>query len=327
LREIRDKEFAKLFQRLADKKVILTLIYDSCHSGSIGRGADRPVNFKSRFLEPLTTVDVADASLSPEPEKAPGVLIISAAQDYQTAGETVDDHDIPHGVFTNALIKVLRTGSVSESSESIFIRAKAIMQADGKTQEPVIAGTQERRMQTLLGIEPGKLTGKTLAGIIRNDEGEIQLQGGYAIGLTPGSILKKVNSAGENNDTKLKVVEVLDLNKSSVEVIAGKAEDIQSGDLFEVVEWSSSGITNLKIWIPEPSVLLKDLAGIIPEFEKLKSEKGIAWVDDPTITDPDYELFFENKVWKLKEISKAKVITLGAKPDISTIKRNLVKEI
>ena len=46
--DLRDKELARAFNPLMDKGVSLTLIFDSCHSGSIMRGV--PVEVTARFV-------------------------------------------------------------------------------------------------------------------------------------------------------------------------------------------------------------------------------------------------------------------------------------
>ena len=55
--DIRDKEIKKIFNEVLDRGVVLTLVFDCCHSGSIARGMPRPE--KTRFLEPDPR-DVAD---------------------------------------------------------------------------------------------------------------------------------------------------------------------------------------------------------------------------------------------------------------------------
>jgi hypothetical protein len=154
IRDIRDKELALLFNELVDKGVVLTLIFDSCHSGSIARGKDE--DYKVRKLEPIE-IDVADPEIYPRPEEREGgPLVISAAQDYQTAKETKDENGNSHGAFTSAFLKAIRTASVNESASSIFSRIKAIVESTGRDQYPVLAGPEERRKETLFGIDVDK---------------------------------------------------------------------------------------------------------------------------------------------------------------------------
>ncbi len=95
--DIRDKELAVLFNQLLDKGVTLTLIFDSCHSGSITRGGG---------LVRLAGIDPRDSrdDSRPTPPEERGALIFSAAQDDQTAAEALDPNGKDHGAFTSALL-------------------------------------------------------------------------------------------------------------------------------------------------------------------------------------------------------------------------------
>ena len=320
-REIRDKEIAKMLQKLADKKAIQTWIFDSCHSGSIARGIDKTETYKSRYLQPLDMIDVADPNPSPIPETDSGVLVLSAAQDFQTAKEYRDENGTPHGAFTAAFLKVLRSSPVNVSAETIFKRVKAIMQSNGSSQEPVIAGTDKRRKENLLGIDMGDVSGKTVISILKNSSGEITLQGGYALGVTPGCELVKVKTNENTATVRIKVTSVEGLNKSSVEIIEGSITNIEAGDLFVIDKWTSSGSANLYVWMPESDIQTNDLQSIAVELLKLKSDKNITWVNDPTVTDPDYEIYYRNNSWHLKNLAIKKSELLKSKPTAAFVKK------
>ncbi len=321
LREIRDKEIARMLQKLADKKAIQTWIFDSCHSGSIARGIDQPQTYRSRYLQPLDMIDVADPNPAPIPETDPNVLVLSAAQDFQSAKEYRDENGTPHGAFTAAILKVLRSSPVNASAETIFKRVKAIMQSNGSSQEPVIAGTDARRKENLLGINTDEIPGKTVISILKNSSGEITLQGGYALGVAAGCELEKVKTSKDTTTVRIKVTSVEGLNKSSVEVIQGSISNIEAGDLFVIDKWTTSGSANLYLWMPESGISTNDLLSTAAELLKLKSEKNITWIDDPTVTDPDYEIYYENNIWHLKNLSTKKSEMLGSKPTAASVEK------
>src|SRR6266511_267824 len=144
--DIRDKELSRLFNVALDKGVSLTVIADSCHSGSIARGLPRPGKY--RYLPPDYR-DVADPpDGAPHPEER-GALVFSAAQDDQLAGEMSDDSGNSHGAFSLALFKTLQTASPTMAAQDVFLKVKALMQSEGRMQEPVIAGIRERRQMPL----------------------------------------------------------------------------------------------------------------------------------------------------------------------------------
>jgi len=82
--DIRNKELARLFGPLLQKGVTLTLIFDSCHSGGITRGPQARYNQRWAALDPR---DAADSVTPPALEDG-GALVLSAAQDDETAAET-----------------------------------------------------------------------------------------------------------------------------------------------------------------------------------------------------------------------------------------------
>ena len=94
--DIRDKEIARLFNQMVDKGILLTAIFDSCHSGSIARGIPVGSQGKARFLA-YDTRDAADppdkgpdGKAAPRPEDRPGgALVLSATQHDQSAMEWI----------------------------------------------------------------------------------------------------------------------------------------------------------------------------------------------------------------------------------------------
>src|SRR6185436_20029626 len=106
---------------------------------------------RARFAPPSIATEPSIAkSAAPIPPEERGALILSAAQDGQTAQEFIY-HGIPRGRFTVALQQVLNQAGDELPAEQIFLRVKATMQATGSTQEPVLSGTKQRRTQTLWG--------------------------------------------------------------------------------------------------------------------------------------------------------------------------------
>ncbi len=278
IRDIRDKEVALLFNQLIDKGVILTLIFDSCHSGSIARGKDD--DYKERKLEPIE-IDISDPGDFIKPEERPGgALVISAAQDYQTAKETKDENGHPHGAFTDAFLKALRTSSVNESTLSIFSRIKAIVESTGRDQFPVLTGPEERKKQNLFGIDEDRFKSKTVVAVLSKMENEIVLQGGVAVGLREGTELEKIRNSQDDPEILVKVAEERGLNKCVVSIIKGTENQIKPGDLFEVTKWAVPDNMTLNIYIPETDYDFEELREIAKEFSQLKVEKNIRFSDE-----------------------------------------------
>ncbi|HLP48082.1 MAG TPA: caspase family protein, partial [Candidatus Kapabacteria bacterium] len=165
VKDIRDKELKKLFSRVLDKQAQLTVIVDACHSGSISRGIPSPLRY--RFL-PQDECDVADP---PDKEEIPakrGVLIFTAAQDFELAYETEDENNNSHGLFTWSLLNVLRSAPIDEPAQNIMLRVNALMHSEGSPQEPNLEGSPEQRMKSLFGIKPGDRS-RVTAAVINTD--------------------------------------------------------------------------------------------------------------------------------------------------------------
>ena len=106
LKDIRDKEIAVIFDRALAKKIKLTAIFDSCHSGSIARGDEQ-----SKEVDGVE-FDIHEEP-TPEQEVKPeenGTLVLSAAEDYQQASGgryTLNGVDAKYSHFTAELLQSL----------------------------------------------------------------------------------------------------------------------------------------------------------------------------------------------------------------------------
>ncbi len=286
--DIRDKELAMYFNLLLDKGVLLTIIFDSCHSGSGARGDnfifDAP---KARFIEEAD-YDSKDAVVPQRPEDR-GALILSATQDFDFAKEHKDENNVNHGAFTVALLKATQQLSVDASANDLFVSAAAIMKYYGKTQDPVIAGSEERKTGTLFALPKGKLKNKFTIASSRIEAKGVEMQGGYAFGIAEGVRL------ANGNDT-LKVIEMRGANKSLATVVSGKKEKILPGTLFEVVNWASSRAPALKVYIPQ-AVSDMQLQEFVNAYKTVKAAKKITWVTDIAKANPDKIYTYTKGQW------------------------------
>ena len=285
--DIRDKELSAFFNQLLDKGVLLTVIFDSCNSGSIGRG-DNFLNGppKNRYIE-TADYDAKDASQPQRPEDR-GALIISAAQDFESAIEQADENNNPHGAFTLALLKALQQLSVDASVMDIYNSLTGVMKFYGKMQEPVLAGNEQRKQGTLFALPKGTLKNKMTVGMGRAESRGVELNGGYAFGLAKGIQLVSLNG----KDT-IEITEMRGANKSLAKSINGKHRNLAAGTLFEVINWASANAPALKIYLGEA---LPDAS--MESFTKaaisLKENKNINWVTDISKSNPDKIYFVEN---------------------------------
>lgn len=317
--DIRDKEINELFYQLSAKGVILTIIFDSCHSGSIGRGlADQEP--KSRHLAPVANAQVNDPSVVHNLVEK-NVLIISAAQDDETAKEQKDERGDPHGAFTYALIQALRTLPANAPAIKIFESTRAVIKYNGKSQEPVFEGNDTRKNSSLIGAPRESISNTISFAILKNTSiDEISIQGGYISGINPGCILKKIYA---KDTVVLKVTAVNGANSSTAEVSKGDLKLIKAGDMFEVTEWAFSGQTALKVYIPTGNFDFATMNEIAQRsFNYIKSEQRLKLVDDPTEASNIYTVFFTGKTWMLHKPT-GETIDLGDPPSTADFNQNI----
>ncbi len=301
--DIRDKELRRLFNDVLDKGASLIVILDSCHSGSVARGLVQTE--KARFLPPDPR-DVATVvgSEPPDPRPAPeerGALVFSAAQDFQIAHEATDEElGTKHGAFTLALLKTLRTVQIHEPAERVFLRVKALLQTTGRFQEPVLAGTADRRQKSLLGIATRGLPDQPTIAVLRiQADNMVELQGGLAMGLRKQSELRKVDSSANTSTVRLRVEQVQGWSRATARIIAGNPQEVRVGDLFVVDRWADSDEVFLRVWIPPATLPYADLISIAQVLAPLQTSDRIEWVEDPTETLPTHILLWDGSVWKL----------------------------
>jgi hypothetical protein len=109
IRDMLDDEFNQLLARLNKKTRRITVILDSCNSGTATRGPDAST-VKARFFTPMTDEGGAGAagegtgegSEGMTTEALPGLVFLSAATDSNPALEKNG-----HGIFTDALLRVM----------------------------------------------------------------------------------------------------------------------------------------------------------------------------------------------------------------------------
>ncbi|WP_447972031.1 caspase family protein [Nitrospira sp. Kam-Ns4a] len=304
--DIRDKELARLYTQALNKGVVLTAIFDSCHSGSLSRGPT-PVLEKSR-VGPEDERDVAEL-IGPEPppfteaegppEKRPGALFVSAAQEDESALEAMDEHKIRHGAFTLALLRTLATVSPHAPAKQIFSRVSALLKADHKLQQPVLEGTEARRAQALFGGDAEAGGGRLVVSVIKKlDEQKVELQAGWAVGLTAGSELRKLG-APPAKPVRVRVTRVTDVGRSEAELVGGAGGEIRPGDSFELEKWGVESPGLLRLWL---APALDDLAGltrVARELSGLRGSPRVTWVEDPWKQSPTHVLFWSGTEWML----------------------------
>jgi hypothetical protein len=291
--DIRDKELARLFNPFLDKGVELVLIFDSCHSGSITRGA------LSQAVERWSAVDERDAAdpgvgQDASPDKR-GALVISAAQDYQSALERQGPTGEPRGVFTVSLLETLNSVAPGESAVNVFRRMRARMQMDGLPQEPVLDATLERQQRPIFG-GASAAEGTTSVAVLRVTSVGVELQGGPALGIRGGAVLRKL-ATDADSAIRITVDTVLGISRTRGRVTTGQAARVQPGDLFVLERWVAAPSAGVTLYLPAAFPDAAQLRAIADTAAELRGETGILWLDDLSRLPADTTVPFVVMQW------------------------------
>ena len=324
--DIRDKEISRILFAAARKGVIVTFIADSCHSGSLSRGAwnsggKSRTNSGTRAGTPGVTLhelvanDPADtdpATHRPIDPEALGVLTLAAAQPNQEARE-VQTEDGPHGAFTWAFAQSLRYAS--EPVDRIFARTVAALGSNGALQQPAMGGPS-RFSKTVFGQPPAAGGGLTV--VVDSVKGaDIHLRGGTAIGLFPKCRLKTVSQPA----VTVEIASSEGLSGSIARVVGQGS--VKPGDVLTLDRWVVPAKAGLRVSIPKPASEAA-VARAAAEFGKLRGDSTIEWLDDPTAGAPTHVVSWNGSAWILETTTQpTKTATLGAEPTAADIKRLL----
>ncbi len=290
--DLRDKELLPFFNGILDRGARLTIVLDTCHSGSGARGLDGGLHYRAIKPEPR---DVADPSTGPRPEQR-GALILSAAQDFDLAFETLAEGGRIRGAFTWALARALRDAEAGEPASDTFLRARARLQAERPAQDPVLAGRADARRSPFLGVRIDRDNNRAFIAVEKAiGDGTYLLQGGWASGVTIGSELRLVDEVSGRADVRLEVTSLLGVSHSIVRVRQG-VPPLYPGELLELVSWAAPPSPPLRVWIPHTQ---RDELVAARTLHDEAAKRGIRWIDDPTDVTPTHLLRWRDDAWEL----------------------------
>lgn len=199
-RDITDDEIHLRLVRLGAKTSYTTLIFDSCHSGTITRDA---FGVRSRSIA-ADTRPVAELPPSPIPpseraslrarESGPSgwmplaeqYVLIAGCRDEETSFEyrpPEGDGKIIHGAMTYFLSEELRRATPGTSYRDVFERMASKVNAANGNQHPQMEGRADRELFGVTNLEV-----MAFVPITARDGNAVTLGRGAAQGMTKGSI-------------------------------------------------------------------------------------------------------------------------------------------
>lgn len=280
--DIRNTELTELFDQLLAKNVLLTLIFDSCNSGTAVRGIT-PAHAR---VAPFDLRDAHDAS-NPESVTRPGrtnaAVFLAAAHESESA---IEDGKTGHGAFTAALLDVLSnpSTSINASAQQVFQQVEAAMRSNNVQQVPVLRGIAQNTQRPLFGNVTGPLAGRTTLALQGRRGDTLLLSGGAAMGIGVGSELRLVDTA--SSAVRVRVVAVPNLTTSHAVVISGSVASVRPPALFVLERWVLAAGAELNAWLPA-SIDAAELRTITASLATLRTSVVAEWVADPTMLPDD----------------------------------------
>ena len=221
--DIFSRDLRHIFNQAADRGIHLTAIFDSCHSGSLARGATSMAQVARDFVfDPRPMPDdpyPAEATgIPPESRKDNPVLVLSAAQKDQSAMDVLDARP-PHGLFTDALVETLKGLPANRPVSDVFKRLQVAMELApyAANQQPQLDASEVRKEQPLFGGAAG--SGPPTAVIVSADDRGVVLDIGTIADIGKGSEFTEVT---EINGVRavLQVTDSIGLARSKASVIS-----------------------------------------------------------------------------------------------------------
>lgn len=303
---IRDKELMPVFNKMLDKGVSLTIVYDCCYSGSLARGfpsADPPV----QKALPMDTADVKDPGVvNPLPAER-GALIISASLSNQPAEELqAGDDNLPHGLFTNAFIRALRENGPCIPANDMLTKISAIVKFAGRGQLPDLDCTTERAKQGIFGKTCNDNHSHAIVAVsyINTKDGTLELNGGRAMGFQAGTRFRHCAKPW----VEIEITKLDGLASSTAVMIKGDREEIVPGDLFEPISWGMPERPNLYVWIPPDELSFAEDTAIATTLERYVTGNNMKWITNPDKEHVTHYIYYTNEGWVLADNESNKTL-------------------
>lgn len=318
--DVRDKEMARIFNAAVDKRIRLTAIYDSCHSGGIARGIRVHPAVKLRML-PYNPVDVkAPVDHAPPPVTRPGgALVLSATQPDQAASEWLAPGQPAHGAFTLALTRALRMLPADTSAQEVFSQVSIVLDSLGLEvpQQPAFDGPAERKNQPLLASGGARNQQFLIVESVAREAHTVTLNGGLYNSIGPGTEL----DSNAEPPVHLRVRKNLAADSVLAEPVPpAAAAGIHTSDVFHITRLVVPPAETLRVWLPSslPSDVSRE--AVKQAVQNLYRAAIADPIDDPVCQLSTHELFWNGQSWILHSLAgqhrnqRAKDMDLGPAP-------------
>ncbi|MGA2167569.1 MAG: caspase family protein [Terracidiphilus sp.] len=327
--DIFSRDLRHIFNQAADRGIHLTAIFDSCHSGSLARGAEntalvaRDFDFDPRPM-PDDPYPAEAAGTPPESRKDNPVLVLSAAQKDQSAID-VQDGVPPHGLFTDALLETLQALPANRPASDVFKRLQVAMElAPGATnQQPELDTSDTRKEQAFFGGPAG--SGPPTAAIVSADAKGVLLDIGTIADIGKGSEFTELT---ESNGARavLQVTDSIGPARSRATVISPAGATVHAKDIVQLTKWVPAQRPALSFYAGASNPSLAEIEGALTVLRAA----NVKLAADPSSDPWTHHLAWDGTHWTLSthsqktsagQVRKENPVTLGAKLSPGALKK------
>lgn len=253
---LRDVEITTLLKRLTDKGCIVTVIFDSCHSGGATRGDGairgsrdgKPDSTKGRPKDSAVT-DNRDELLDNWREVTQNkkeswlannqrdYVFLGACRPHEKAQEKAFDGQDRNGALTYWMFNTLRTVPTVLTYQALYDRVKGKIISQCNNQVPMLFGEANR---LIFGSKTK--VGEYSLGVIGTSSTTVTLGGGKAQGIISRGTRFALYPAGEDGADKQKCLGVVEVAELKVTECDAKILDEKESGIKVDIEKIDSGL-------------------------------------------------------------------------------------
>lgn len=325
--DVRDREMTRIFQAALDKGVHLTVIFDSCHSGGVTRGAATQYRARTLPFDPRDIAESPDVLPDGRPRPSPTerddnpALVFSAAQQDQEADEAVPTpaHPEAHGAFTAALIEALSALPADTPAALVYQRVKAVLEGSSFTaQEPDLDANALRRRQPLFFSATRRAAASgpeaIRAAALRSDaDGTVWLDIGRISGIGVGSEFTSLGAA--RDPIRLRIASLQGIARSTAIALTPPAAHVSPGQVFVLSKWVPAESPPLLVWHGKANLSQDELSAAVTQIRLA----AVSLVDDPATQPWTDVLAWDGANWTLTHVTPRAATSSTLRLDPQTV--------
>ena len=276
-RYVRDVEIAHLIQSLIDKKLMVTVVFDSCHSGGATRGisdiAVRGIGVVDTSKRP-TNSDVAEIDALQQTwrntqtrsgtraatvnsgwmQDTSGYVLIAACRSAELANEYRADGTSVNGALTYWLLDSLKQLGTGLTYRMLHQRVLARIHGQFEQQTPQMQGEIDR---VVFGADKIALPEARINVLSVKGE-QATLNAGQAQGLKTGAKLALYPIAGTPSDKRVALAELTKVNVvdsiARITRVFDRAVQVQPGDQAVLLNGGDIGLNRAVRLVTQPAL-------------------------------------------------------------------------